>query len=332
MRKKLWVCVILICSLFLNSCNSILTKEEEITTIKIGVLVYRGEDTFVASIYDELEAAVEAKEEETGKSIILNMEDAKSSQLSQNNQIDEYINKEYDVLCVNLVDRTVAALVINKAQEAGIPIVFFNREPVSEDLEIWEEHTYYVGSNSVQAGELAGKIVAQAYFEDPLDVDKNNDGKLQYVMIEGEESHQDAMIRTEYSVKSILNAGINVDKLASGSASWMRSPAYELMLNWISEYGRDIEVVISNNDEMAIGALEAIGEYTMSDPLVIGTDGTVAGLKMVEEGLMYGTVYNDAKLQADYILDIAVADVLGEEVEERIVKVDHTIITYKDFE
>lgn len=331
MKKTVWIGCILVCSLLLNSCSAFL-EEEESTTIKIGVAIYRSEDPFIASIYDALEEAVEAKEKEIGKSIILNMVDAKSSQTSQNNQIDEFISKDYDVLCVNLVDRTVAAFIIDKAKEADTPVVFFNREPVSDDMEIWPEHTYYVGSDSEQAGELAGEIVVQAYTENPLSVDKNNDGKLQYVMIEGETSHQDALIRTEYSVKTILSAGIDLEKLASGTASWMRSPAYELMLEWISEFGGDIEVVISNNDEMAIGAIEAIGEYTMSDPIVIGTDGTDAGISMVEEGLMYGTVYNDAESQAQYILDIAVADVLGEEIEERIVKVEHTIITGKEFE
>ena len=96
------------------------------------------------------------------------------------------------------------------------------------------------------------------------------------------------------------------------------------MLGWIREYGNQIEVVIANNDEMTIGVLEAIDEYIMMGPTVIGTDGIESGLEKVEKGLMYGTVMNDEPLQAEKILGLAIASVQGEtEGMSRIVKTVH---------
>ena len=328
--KRLSKFVFLIFCTLLIGCGVNTKEEQETDTIKIGIAIYRVEDPFVASIYKEIEEKVIQKEEGIGKKILLNMVDAKNNQGNQNNQVDEFINKRYDVICVNLVDRTAAALIIAKAKEADIPIVFFNREPVSKDMDIWNS-TYYVGSDSKQAGQLAGELVLEAYEKDPIGVDKNNDGVLQYVMLEGEQGHPDALIRTEYSVKRILEQGVQLEKLASGTANWMRSPAYELMLGWIREYGSQIEVVIANNDEMAIGALEAIDEYIMMDPIVIGTDGIESGLEKVEKGLMYGTVVNDAPLQAEKILDLAIASVQGEtNGMSRIVKTGHHKITQEN--
>ncbi len=319
-RIRLFLIIAMIFSV-IGSCTSL--REDEVEQLKIGVSLYQAEDPFVSSIYNEMEQIIEKAEDETGQKIIINMVDAKESQGNQSNQVDEFISKRYDVLCINLVDRTAASLIISKAKEASIPVVFFNRQPVDEDLNMWE-HVYYVGSDSVQAGVLAGELVVDAYESAPREVDQNNDGILQYVMIEGEAGHQDTVIRTEYSVKEILSQGIKLEKLASGTADWKRSPAYELMLEWIQEYGSNIEVVISNNDEMAIGALEAIDEYLMMDPIVIGTDGTEIGIEMLEEGKMYGTVYNDAPKQAEEIMDIVIQVAKNLTVDEPVVMVPHS--------
>ena len=75
--------------------------------------------------------------------------------------MDDFIRKGYDAICVNMVDRTVAAVIVDKAKEAGIPIIFFNREPVEEDMAIWNQ-TYYVGTDAREAGEVRGADRADA--------------------------------------------------------------------------------------------------------------------------------------------------------------------------
>lgn len=299
------VCVLVIGSLV--GCGSGRGENtEKGNTIKIGVAFYRGDDAFIASVRTYLEAGIKEQEERTGKKVVVNFEEAKNSQSSQNDQVDNFINKGYDAVCVNMVDRTAAAVIIDKAKEAEIPIIFFNREPVEEDMKIWNQ-VYYVGSDAKEAGQMEGQIIANAYKENPQALDKNQDGKLQYVMLEGEQVHQDSLIRTEYSIKTLVGAGIEMDKLARDTGNWMRSLGYEKMLPWIGQFGSNIEVVISNNDEMALGALEALREKNMLDngSVVVGIDGTKEGIEAVAKGEMLGTVFNDAKAQADAILGIA---------------------------
>lgn len=156
-------------------------KEEE--AIKIGVVIYRGDDAFISSMAVALEKQAKLVGEEIGKKIILNLVDAKNSQGSQNAQVDTFISGKYDAICVNMVDRTVASTIIDKAKEADIPIVFFNREPVEKDLLIWEK-TCYVGTDAREAGKMEGQMVVDAYQDAPEAIDKNGDGKLQYVILE----------------------------------------------------------------------------------------------------------------------------------------------------
>lgn len=329
------VCLAGLLTLTVAGCAQNAERDKK-DTIKIGVAIYRGDDAFISSVSSSMEEAVKEKEEELDRKIIVNIADAKNSQGSQNDQVDDFISKGYDVICVNMVDRTAAAVIVDKAKEAGIPIIFFNREPVEEDMGIWDQ-TYYVGTDAKEAGELEGQIVADAFKAAPEQIDKNGDGKLQYVMLEGEQVHQDSLIRTEYSVKTILKEGIPTEKLASGTGNWMRSPAYELMQEWIKEYGDRIEAVISNNDEMAMGAVEALEENGMtgsSGPIVVGIDGTRDGLEKIVKGEMIGTVMNVAQKQAECMVEIACYCAQDENpkgqveyLNGRYVRIPHYIVT-----
>lgn len=94
------------------------------------------------------------------------------------------IDKGCDVVCVNLVDRTEPTTITDLAESRQVPIIFFNRELVAEDLERWSE-LYYVGADAYQSGVMEGEIAADA-FKQNTDLDKNNDGICQYVVLEGE--------------------------------------------------------------------------------------------------------------------------------------------------
>lgn len=333
---KMILAGILICSL--TGCKEQKNEQSKDDTIKIGVAIYRGDDTFVSSLHNYLESGLKEEEERIGKKILLSKADAKNSQSNQNDQVDTFINKDYDVICVNMVDRTAAAVIVDKAKEANIPIIFFNREPVEEDMKIWNQ-TYYVGSNAQEAGIMEGEIITDAFHKNHQIIDKNQDGKLQYVMLEGEQVHQDALIRTEYSIKVLVNNQIPMEKLASGTANWMRSPAYETMISWLNEYGSQIEVVISNNDEMALGAIEALKEYEMLEqgPLVVGIDGTKDMIEAIFKKEAYGTVKNDAKSQAEAILGLACSLSEGQNPNDSVdylnghyVRIPHAKITQEN--
>lgn len=114
--------------------------------------------------------------------------------------------------------------------------------------------------------------------DDPARLDRNGDGVLQYVMLEGDPGHQDSMIRTETSVRTLTQAGIRTEKLASSIANWQRVQASTKMLLWIEKFGSRIEAVIANNDDMALGALDAYANTVDADlPAIVGIDGTPGG-------------------------------------------------------
>lgn len=293
--------VLLFCSLC--SCDRT-TGDGKVETIKIGVAVYRKDDTFVSSLCTYLEQIAKKEEIKSGKKIVLNIVDGQSSQSLQNDQVDSFISHNYDVICVNEVDRTAAAVIVNKVKAANIPVIFFNREPVEEDISMWD-HAFYVGADAAQSGRLQGEIVVDAWKKNKA-LDKNGDGKIQYVMLEGEQDHQDALLRTEYSVKAVTGAGIYVEKLGDDIANWQRAQATAKMTQWIEKYGSRIEVVFSNNDDMALGAIDAIRDSGLeSKPIVVGIDATQPGLKAIGDGSMFGTVFNDPKEQAQAIFDLA---------------------------
>lgn len=291
----------------LTSCSS-MKSQDKVKTIRIGITLYRKDDTFINSLCDYIEAAAKQKELQTGNKIVLNVLDSQSNQAVQNDQVDGMLSKDYSAICVNMVDRTAAASIVDKAKKANIPLIFFNREPVEEDLQIWDK-AYYVGADAEQSGTLQGRIITNAYKKNPRLIDKNGDGKIQYVMLEGEQGHQDSLLRTEYSIKAIEDAGIKTEKLANDTANWQRAQATSKMTQWISKYGTQIEAVLCNNDDMALGALDAIRDSSLraNQPVVVGIDGTSPGLNAINNGTMLGTVYNDAKKQAEAILSLASA-------------------------
>ncbi len=294
--------------LLLGGCG---VRTQEKDTYRIGFFVYKGNDTFISNIYDSLSAIAADYVGENGERIYLHYADAQESQSAQKEQIERVISLGYDVLCVNLVDRTDAASVIDMAREANIPVVFFNRKPVSEDMRKWDG-IVYVGTDARQTAELQAQIVVDAYQADPRAIDMDGDGVVQYIMLEGESRHQDALIRTETSVQALKDSGLRVEKLDGGIANWSRNQAAALCEQYFTTYGDKIELVLSNNDDMALGTVDALDRLGLDFDNIVGIDGTPQGLEAVEKGRMLGTVVVDYQKQSQLIFDLALALLKGE--------------------
>ncbi|CCY33466.1 monosaccharide ABC transporter substrate-binding protein CUT2 family (TC 3.A.1.2.-) [Ruminococcus sp. CAG:60] len=248
------------------------------------------------------------KEEATGVAINVEVMDASQSQLTQNEQVKSLIEKGCDVICVNLVDRTEPTTITDLAENKQVPIIFFNRELVAEDLERWSE-LYYVGADALQSGVLEGELAANA-FKTNAKMDKNGDGICQYVVLEGEAGHQDSIVRTEHSVNTLIENGVEAEKLGYAMANWNRAQAQTKTAALLTQFSGKIELIIANNDDMALGAIDALRDSQIPRedwPGVVGIDGTNAGLLAVENGEMLGTVYNDKEGQAREMLNLAFA-------------------------
>ena len=282
----------------------------------MGVTYYNQSDTFLGELLGAFKEDLE--ELERGDlSITVTIRDAAGSQRTQDDQVRELIGAGCDVLCVNLVDRADPSEIIDLARDNEIPIIFFNREPVAEDLMQWDK-LYYVGADARQSGIMQGELAAAAIQADSQ-IDRNKDGKIQYVVLEGEPGHQDAIIRTEDAVETLRDSGVKLEKLSYGIANWNRGQAQNRMEQMINQYQNQIELVLANNDDMALGALDAYEKSNITEtslPLVFGIDGTAAGLEAVEQSRLAGTVYNDKEGQAEAMAKLAVAVVTGEGLEE----------------
>lgn len=299
-------------------------------SIKIGVSLYSQYDTFISELISSTQEYAKEKEKNEGIAIYFDILGANGNQSIQNDQVEKFIEEECDVICVNLVDRTDASFIIESAEAANIPIVFFNRELVEEDLERWSK-LYYVGADAFESGDIQGDILVEICEKDFKSVDKNRDGIVQYVILEGEAGHQDSIVRTMHVINQITEAGIQVEKLADEIANWNREQGYAKMIQWLKTFENQIEVCICNNDDMALGAIDALkheGYSPSSDawPIILGIDATQDGINAVLNQEMAGTVLNDSKGQAKGMVELACWIVLNTELPEDIELLDNKYI------
>lgn len=319
-KKKRRVAVLLSATigsavLVLSGCSGKSDQTEK--TLRVGVITYTQDDPFINGLTDELKAQLKAMENKERR-IIVSTKSGNDDQQEQNEKVEEMIDAGCDVLCINLVDRTAPSRIIRMARNEDIPVIFFNREPVREDLMQWEK-LYYVGCDAEQSGIMQGEIAAE-YINSHPEVDKNKDGKIQYVLLEGEAGHQDAISRTEYSVKTLMKNDVILEKLSYQLADWNRGQAENRMNRLISQYGKKIELVMSNNDEMALGAYRKAGYAREDWPVIFGIDGLEEALEAVKAGEMQGSILNDRVDQAKEMAKMAVELFEGEDFEQESLK------------
>lgn len=282
----------------------------------IGVAYYNQSDTFLNELLDSFKEQLKEMQNEDMDTVVM-VRDAAGVQRTQDDQVKELINAGCDVLCVNLVDRADPSEIIDMAREHEVPIIFFNREPVAEDLMQWDQ-IYYVGADAEESGVMQGELAADM-IKNNSQTDRNRDGKIQYVVLEGEPGHQDAIIRTETAVKTLTDSGIELEKLSYQIANWNRAQAENRMEQLIGQYPNQIELVLSNNDDMALGAMDAYKKLNYTEtalPVFFGIDGTDAGLEAVMDSELAGTVYNDKEGQAKAMAELCWALITGDGMEE----------------
>lgn len=275
---------------------------------KIGATIYKFDDNYMSFVRKAFEAAGE------GKAEIL-LADSMNDQAKQNDQVDTFITKGVQALAINLVDPAAAGTIVEKAKAANLPVIFFNKEPSAEVLNSYDK-CWYAGITSKQFAVDEGQLIVDGWKAHP-EWDKNGDGVIQYVMLKGEPGHPDAEIRSTASIETIENAGIKVEQLDLQTGMWDASKGKELMETWLAKYGDKIEFVISNNDAMALGAVEALkaaGYFTGDKYMpVVGVDGIPEAVELIRNGEMLGTVLNDPKSLGQATFDLVYNVALGKD-------------------
>lgn len=288
---------------------------------KIGVTIYKYDDNFMTYTRNAMTAAADGKAE-------LIMNDSQNNQSTQNDQVDVMIGKGVKALVINLVDPGAAPTISEKAKAAGIPVVFVNKEYADGTNKLDYDKTWFVGTQSKESGDIQGKLVAEAWKAHP-EWDRNGDGVMQYVMIMGEPGHPDAEARTKYSVEYINAQGIKTEELEKQTGLWDATKGNELMATWLGKEGDKIEMVLCNNDGMALGVVEALKAdgYFSDDKYmpVVGVDAIPEALDLIEKGHMLGTVLNDPLNQGRACIQMAINLANGKEVMDGLdYKLDET--------
>lgn len=274
----------------------------------IGVSMASFEDNFLTVVREGIQTAAAGKE-----GMQVQFEDATSDIGKQLNQIQNFIAQGVDGIIVNTVDADATPQMTKLAAEAGIPLVYVNRQPA--DLDTLPEKAAFVGSDERDSGTLQMNEAC-----------KLMGGKGDIVVMMGELSNQSARQRTQ-DIEDVIAkepcTGIKI--LEKQTANWSRTQATDLMTNWISG-GLKPAAVLANNDEMAIGAIQALKAAGASDVIVAGIDATQDGLAAMKSGDLKITVFQNAKGQGAGAVDTIEKLIKGEKAE-KVINVPFELVT-----
>lgn len=283
--------------------------------VKVGISIYQFADNFMTLYRNELQKYLV---DELGlKAENISIMDGKNDQSEQMNQIRNFVTQGFDVMIINLVQASSEPDVTNICNEAGIPVVYINREPDAAEEERWESeglNATYVGCDARQSGTYQGEEILETANKGDI----NGDGKVSYIMIQGDPENVDAQYRTEFSVKALTDAGMEVEELLKQRGDWDQARAQQIAQDALNQYGDKIEVIFCNNDAMALGALQAIeaaGRKVNEDIYLVGVDALTEAVQNVIDGKQTGTVFNNHFAQAQAASDIAVKFLSGEKVD-----------------
>src|SRR6201996_1680660 len=269
---------------------------------KIGVSMDKFDDNFLTVLRNSM-----AEYAKTVPGVTLQIEDAKDDVSKQLSQVQNFIANGVDAIIVNPVDTSATTAIPKAAADAGVPLVYVNREPA--DVEKLGPKAAFVGSNEVESGTLETKEICKLL-----------GGKGNILVIEGQLSNQAAVQRTKDIHEVIATpecSGIKI--IAEQTGEWDRTKGQNLMTNWLSK-GQKYDAVVSNNDEMAVGALQAMKAAGVDTKTAIvgGIDATQDGLASMKSGDLKVTVFQDAAGQGKGAVDAALKLAKGETVEKKV--------------
>lgn len=332
--KTLPLFVVLLCTACANQKSNEQSETIAYPTAKVGMSMSAiATNAFFNDMYESAKGVMQQQ-----PSLTLLLEQADNDQNKQYQQLDDMLQQGAKALVVNLADVSQGQAFVEKYCKKGVPVVYLNRNPGDKYLASCDT-AYFVDGDANQAGVLQGLQVLEKWKANP-DWDKNKDGAISYALLEGIPNHAGTMARTKWSISTMQNypsLGIPVRQVFSDTAMFQQDKASEVVENWISQpnFG-DVEVILANNDNMAIGAIDTLKKHNIKLP-VFGIDGGKVGLELVKSGDMSSTVFNDYDNQVKTALRMAanlatnqpVMNGINYRMEYKIVNVPYQNITLK---
>jgi inositol transport system substrate-binding protein len=284
------------------SLSSLLIGQVQAESLHIGVSMAAFDDNFLTILRNTIE-----NEANKNKELTVQVEDAKNEVGQQLNQIQNFIASGVDAIIINAVDTDATVSITDDAHHAGIPLIYVNRQPINVDS--LPEKQAFIASEEVVAGKLQGEEVCRQL-----------KGTGNAVILMGGLDHQASIQRTQGVLDVFENKECSGIKIVEKQvADWNRTEGNDLMTNWLSA-GVKFDAVIANNDEMAIGAIQAMKAVgiNMEDVIVAGVDATPDALRSMMDGDLDITVFQSAAGQGKGALDAAIKLVQGQEVAQKV--------------
>lgn len=299
----------------------------------VAVFYYNFADPYISTVRANMDELLKANK------LSFQNYDGNTVQATQTDQINTAITNGAKLLIVNIVDSAsdAAKKATEAAKEAGIPIIFFNREVTNDIINSYDK-AVFVGTDPAEAGHMQGKLIGEFVDTNFDKIDLNGDGKISYVMFKGQEGNPEAEFRTQFGVEDadaylkeknrpaleFYDKAQKSGYLVDPDGAWSAKAATDHMNNILAEYttksNNMVELVIANNDAMAEGAIAALqqqgfnnGADTTTIP-VFGVDAMDSAKQKIQEGVMTGTIMQDAKGMAEAIILIAKNAVAGGEM------------------
>ncbi len=295
MKKTLRSVILLVLALSMLLALTACSTSQKSDKVKIGVTLMDFSTEFGIGLKDYMTAKADAMGD-----VELTVVDAGGDAAKQLQQVETFISQKVDAIIMQPQEQEACSPAIEKAKAAGIPIINCNSLTITEP-------DAYVGSNDSESAEIAMTYIA-----------KQLGGKGNVLMMHGHPGQTAEVKRTEGAM-DILAQNPDMTLLDEQTADWDRAEAMTLMENWIQAYGDQINAVFCQNDEMALGALNALVQAGKKDNvLVVGVDAIDDALQSVKDGKMDATVYQDCKGQAEGAIEAAYKLAKGESVEKEI--------------
>ena len=300
MKKILVVLLALVLAL-----SAVGTFAEEVKEYDIRALIWKYDDTYGSSVRQAMQETVDELNEEGEYNIKFTMYDAADDMAKQVEQATMLVGEKPDFVIINLAEVASGQQLVDMFTEAGIPFLFYNKEPSAETVQsvVVDSGSIFIGTTPREAGDMQGEILAEMWAADPASIDTNGDGKVQFVEFEGEPNNPEAIARTQYSEETAVAQGVPLEPALDEYiivANWDTAQAQEKMTpTWTATEG-NIEVVFVNNDDMGTGVVAAMNAFGYNtgnegDPsiIVIGVDATASAKEAIKAGKMTATVKQD---------------------------------------
>ena len=320
MKKLLSLSLVLVMLFGLTAAMAETALPEE---LDIRALIWKYDDTYGSTVRVAMEKWMKYYADEMGIKINFQMYDAADDMAKQIEQAQILVGEKPDFVIINLAEVTNGQVLVDMFKAAGIPFLFYNKQPAEETTQtvLVDTKTIFIGTLARQAGDMQGEILADLYKADPS-IDLNGDGVLQYVMLMGEPSNPEAIARSQYSVETAIANGLKLEQIGETLVcNWDQAQAQDAInAVWSANPDGKIEVIFANNDMMGLGAVAALNGFGWNtgkegDPkvVIIGVDAVDSAMESIKAGGMTATVQQDGDAMGKANVRIAINGALGRE-------------------